>query len=116
MSFTVSGKSCEMLLAATSARSRNDGRGNGGSFAESITRAEGLQFVGVDRVRDLMEQLAEARITVGVVAAFEHPVDGVVKIAARGFQVAGLVIGFAGAEFFLNLFDQVVDTAWHGCL
>ena len=93
-----------------------NGRRNGGSFAEAIAGAKGLQLVGVNRVRDLMEKLAQPRIAVGVVAALQHPIHGVIKIAPRGFQVAGAVIGFPRSEFLFYFFDQVLDAAGNGRL
>jgi hypothetical protein len=55
-----------------------------------------LQFVGVDGVDDAVEDLAEFGVGVGVVTALQDPVDGVVKVAAGGFQMAGFVVLLAG--------------------
>ncbi len=85
-----------------------NGRGNSGSFAEAVSRAEGLQLVGIHGVHHAVEQLAQLGVAVGIVAALQHPVDGVVKILACGFQMTGLEILLAGGELFLDLLDQVV--------
>ena len=82
-------------------------RGDRGRFAETITRAEGLQFVGVHGVDDVVKQLAQLGIAVGVVTALQHPVHGLVKVLARRFQVAGFEVLLPGCKFFLNLLDQV---------
>src|SRR5260370_17526599 len=61
-----------------------------------------------------MKQFAQPGIAIGVVAALQHPVYGVVEILARGFQMPGLEILLAGGEFFLDLLDQVVLAVRNG--
>ncbi len=82
-------------------------RGDRGRFAETVTRAEGLQFVGVHGVDDVVKQLAQLGIAVRVIAALQHPVHGIVKILACRFQVAGFEVLLPGRKSFLNLLDQV---------
>ena len=53
----------------------------------------------------MMEQCAERRIAVRIVAAFEHPIHRVIKVLARGFQVSSLEIVFAGGELLLHPLD-----------
>jgi hypothetical protein len=78
---------------------------------ESVPRAERLQLVSVDGVGYLVEQFAQLRIAVRVVAAFEHPVHRIVKIAPRGGQMSRLVIRFSRRELFLHPHDQVFNSA-----
>jgi len=90
-----------------------DRRRNSGSFAEAISGSESLQFVGIHRIHHVVKQLAQLGIAVGVIAAFQHPVDGVVKILARGFEVPGFEILLAGSKFLLHLLDEVVPSGWN---
>ena len=84
-----------------------DGRWNGGRLCEALSATKRLQLVGIHAVHHMVKQCAQSRITVRVVTALEHPIDGVVKIFARRLQVPGLEILLAGGKLFLNFLDQV---------
>ena len=60
---------------------------------------------------DVAKQFAQPRIAVRVVAALQHPVDSIIEITPRRFQVSGLEIGLSGSKLFLNAGDQIVDSA-----
>ena len=83
-------------------------RRNGRRLVEAVSRSESLQLVGVHGIHDVVEQFAQLGITVKVEADPQQPVHGVVKILARGFQMAGFEVLFPRNEFFLDFLDQVV--------
>ncbi len=87
---------------------------NGRRFAEAVSSPEGLQLIGIHSVHNAVKQLAQFGITIGIVAALQHPIDSVVKIFARFFEMTGFEVLFAGSEFFVDLLDQVVLASRNG--
>ena len=81
-------------------------RGHGRDFLEAVAGTERLQFVGVDRVHYTVEQFAELGVAIEVVAALEHPVHGIVEVAAGGIQMSGLEVLLARFELGLDSGDK----------
>ena len=83
-------------------------RGYRGGLVETISGAEGLQLVGVDGVHHAVKEFAQLRVGIRIVTALQHPIDGLVEIPAGRFEVSGLIVLFAGSEFFFDSLDQVL--------
>ena len=79
-----------------------DRRRHRGRFLKAVPCAEGLQLVGVNGVDHPVKQFAQSWITLQVVAAFQHGIDGIVELFARGLQMAGLEVSLAGSESRLH--------------
>ena len=72
---------------------------------KAISGAKGLQLVGINSVHHAVKQFAQLRVGVGVVAALQHPIDRVVEVLARGFQVPGFVVLLPGRKFLFYLLN-----------
>ena len=88
-------------------------RRNGWCFLKTVARAKRLQLIGINGVDNAVKEFAQPRIAVWVVAAFEHPIDGIVKIAARRVEVPGLEVRFACGKLFFDSRDQHVSAIWN---